>query len=69
MLHYKGVAKTRFRKGCDVALCVFGVITMVYTTTLTIRSWVSGGGPPASPGYCDSRVTTESSGAGRFLLG
>ncbi|RAL68101.1 hypothetical protein DID88_008817 [Monilinia fructigena] len=36
MLHYRGVAKTRFRKGADILLCVFGLVVMVYTTALTI---------------------------------
>lgn len=54
MLHYKAVAKTRFRKICDVILCIFGLVVMVYTTSLTVISWVTGGGVPETRGgYCD----------------
>ena len=55
MLHFKGVAKTRFRKSCDVLLCVFGLVVMVYTTSLTIMSWVSGAEEPHPPTYCDKK--------------
>jgi proton-coupled amino acid transporter len=53
MLHYKGVAKTRFWKVADVILCVFGLIVMVYTTTLTVMSWADGDAEPRRPGHCD----------------
>jgi proton-coupled amino acid transporter len=54
-MHMKAVATTRFRKGADIALCIFGVIVMAYTTTLTVMNWVGGAGTPAekAPGYCD----------------
>lgn len=55
MLHFKAVAKTRFRKGCDVLLCVFGFVVMAYTTSLTIKSWVSGTEEPPLPSYCDKK--------------
>ncbi len=55
MLHFKGVAKTRFRKGADVLLCIFGFTVMVYTTSLTVISWANGGADPASPHYCDRK--------------
>jgi proton-coupled amino acid transporter len=55
MLHFKAVAKTRFRKAADVLLCIFGVIVMVYTTSLTIISWASGNVEPSLPSYCDKK--------------
>jgi proton-coupled amino acid transporter len=55
MLHFRGVAKTRFRKGADVLLCIFGLTVMVYTTSLTVKSWAQGGGEPSLPSYCDKK--------------
>jgi solute carrier family 36 (proton-coupled amino acid transporter) len=55
MLHYRGVAKTTFRKFCDVILCVFGFIVMAYTTTLTLKSWAGGNEALKPPGYCDKK--------------
>lgn len=55
MLHYKGVARTRFRKSADVLLCIFGLVVMVYTTALTVMSWVSGDAKPSLPSYCDKQ--------------
>jgi len=55
MLHYKAVAKTRFRKSADVLLCIFGFIVMVYTTSLTVMSWANGSGEPSLPSYCDEK--------------
>ncbi|TGO48932.1 hypothetical protein BCON_0225g00080 [Botryotinia convoluta] len=55
MLHYRGVAKTRFRKGADIMLCIFGLVVMVYTTALTIISWTSGGDKVPNVGYCDRK--------------
>jgi proton-coupled amino acid transporter len=37
----------------DVSLIVFGFIVMVYTTGLTMKSWIAGDVKP--PGYCDER--------------
>ncbi|XXG99779.1 hypothetical protein Hte_006120 [Hypoxylon texense] len=54
MLHYKGVATTRTRKISDIALCIFGVIAMAYTTSLTVISWASGPSGPSLPKYCDT---------------
>ncbi|KAI5865530.1 vacuolar amino acid transporter 3 [Durotheca rogersii] len=53
LLHYKGVATTRTRKVTDIALCVFGLIAMAYTTSLTVISWASGPSGPNLPKYCD----------------
>jgi proton-coupled amino acid transporter len=55
MLHFKGVAKTRFRKAADVLLGIFGLVVMVYTTSLTIISWAGGSEAPKPPGYCDKK--------------
>jgi proton-coupled amino acid transporter len=55
MLHYKAVAKTRFRKTADVVLCIFGFVVMVYTTSLTVVSWASGSEDPGLPSYCDKK--------------
>jgi len=55
MLHYKAVARSRLWKGSDIALCIFGVFAMVYTTTLTVMSWIDGKTGPPLPKYCDTR--------------
>jgi proton-coupled amino acid transporter len=55
MLHFKGVAKTRFRKAADILLGIFGLVVMVYTTSLTVMSWANGGGEPGLPSYCDKK--------------
>jgi proton-coupled amino acid transporter len=52
MLHYKAVAKTRRWKIADIALGIFGLVGMVYTTTLTIMNWATSTGQK-SPGFCD----------------
>jgi proton-coupled amino acid transporter len=54
MLHYRAVARTTTARILDVLMCILGAIAMVYTTTLTVESWVKGGAPKA-PGYCDKR--------------
>ncbi|KAI1180861.1 transmembrane amino acid transporter protein-domain-containing protein [Nemania sp. FL0916] len=53
LLHYKAVARTRFRKISDIVLCIFGFIAMGYATSLTVISWVNGPSKPP-PGYCDT---------------
>jgi proton-coupled amino acid transporter len=55
MLHFKAVAKTRFRKACDILLCIFGAVVMVYTTSLTVISWAEGTDAPPLPKYCDGK--------------
>jgi proton-coupled amino acid transporter len=54
MLHLRAVAQSRKQRVADIALCIFGVIVMVYTTTLTVISWARAAGPKA-PGYCDDK--------------
>ncbi|CZT02533.1 hypothetical protein WAI453_002078 [Rhynchosporium graminicola] len=56
MLHYKAVSRTKLRKISDVLLCIFGVIVMVYTTSLTVISWASGNQKPPLPSYCDKKT-------------
>ncbi|KAB5563185.1 transmembrane amino acid transporter protein-domain-containing protein [Coniochaeta sp. 2T2.1] len=54
MLHYKAVAKSKLWKSTDVILCIFGLIAMAYTTSLTVMSWANGSGEKM-PSYCDKR--------------
>ncbi|KAI9671576.1 MAG: neutral amino acid transporter [Caeruleum heppii] len=54
LLHMRSVATTKFHKTTDVVLVVFGIVVMVYTTSLTIVSWAGGQGTKP-PGYCDGR--------------
>ncbi|KAH8887443.1 hypothetical protein GQ53DRAFT_656110 [Thozetella sp. PMI_491] len=54
LLHYKGVARNRWWKWSDIALCIFGFVAMAYTTSLTVMSWASGG-EDSPPGYCDRK--------------
>ena len=54
MLHYRAISKTTLARVADVLLIIFGCIAMVYTTTLTVKSWV-GGSSPKPPVYCDER--------------
>lgn len=54
MLHYKAVARNRFRKMSDILLCIFGLVAMAYTTSLTIMSWASDSGS-GLPSYCDRK--------------
>jgi len=56
MLHYRAVARTRFRKLSDVLLCIFGFAAMAYTTSLTIMSWANNDGGK-QPSYCDLKGT------------
>ncbi len=55
MLHYKAVARSTLWKWADIILCIFGVIAMVYTTSLTIMSWANSSGEPSLPSYCGDR--------------
>lgn len=52
LLHLKACAHSRKQQIADIALTIFGVISCLYTTSLTLANWVGGGAPP-SPGYCD----------------
>lgn len=54
MLHYRAVSRTFWQRFADVALCVIGLVMMLYTTALTINSWV-GGDNSKPPGYCDQK--------------
>ncbi|KAL6716445.1 hypothetical protein ACLMJK_006012 [Lecanora helva] len=52
MLHYRAVARTTVQKVGDFTLGIFGAVVMMYTTVLTIQSWVRDSGA-RPPGYCD----------------
>ncbi|KAI9826506.1 MAG: neutral amino acid transporter [Phylliscum demangeonii] len=52
MLHLKAVPGSRRQRFADVLLAVFGLVVMVYTTALTIKSWIDGK-TVKRPGYCD----------------
>ena len=54
MLHYRAVARTNARKIGDISLAIFGVVLMLYTTALTIMSWVRASSTPPL-GYCDEQ--------------
>ncbi|CAG8066671.1 unnamed protein product [Penicillium olsonii] len=53
LLHLRACARSKRQAIADVTLAVFGAICCIYTTSLTLASWM---GPevPQSPGYCDS---------------
>ena len=53
LLHLKAVAKSRFQKGADYALCCFGIVGCIYTTILTVQQWM-GGSAAKAPGFCDT---------------
>lgn len=52
LLHYKAIANSKKQRITDVTLVVFGLVVMVYTTALTVKSWANGSGSKP-PGYCD----------------
>ena len=41
-LHYRGVAQERWVKVGDVALMVLGLVAMVYSTVVTVMTWIRG---------------------------
>ncbi|KZF24740.1 hypothetical protein L228DRAFT_208893 [Xylona heveae TC161] len=51
LLHVRAVARTRFQRISDYAILVFGLVVMIYTTVLTLKSW-AGGPAKEAPGYC-----------------
>jgi solute carrier family 36 (proton-coupled amino acid transporter) len=54
MLHYKAISRNLAQRIADIVLIIFGIVVMVYTTLLTVKSWVAGNSPKA-PGYCDGK--------------
>ena len=42
MFHYKAMARTRWQLSSDLAIVIFGVIVMAWTTYMTLKSWVQG---------------------------
>jgi solute carrier family 36 (proton-coupled amino acid transporter) len=53
LLHLKAVSRTRWQRGLDYTMCVFGAASCAYTTALTIQQWAAGN-TAKDPGYCDS---------------
>ncbi|RUS34947.1 transmembrane amino acid transporter protein-domain-containing protein [Jimgerdemannia flammicorona] len=43
LFHLKAVARTRVERIADVALCVFGVIVMIFTMSVTAGEWAGAG--------------------------
>ncbi|KAG8750816.1 neutral amino acid transporter [Ceratobasidium sp. 423] len=64
MLHYKAVAKTRFQKGSDIALMVFGMAAAIYTSVQTIKLMAAPSGGAEPIGHCIPPVPEPSSGNG-----
>ncbi|PKY02122.1 hypothetical protein P168DRAFT_257227 [Aspergillus campestris IBT 28561] len=54
LLHLRACAHSRKQQIADIALTIFGVVSCVYTTSLTMVNWVNGDNTKA-PGYCDSQ--------------
>jgi solute carrier family 36 (proton-coupled amino acid transporter) len=52
MMHYRVVSAKLWERALNLFLVVFGIVMMVYTTTLTVERWIDGG-RAKSPGYCD----------------
>ena len=40
LLHYKGVAESRWMKACDVVLMGVGFAAMIYSTVITLLTWI-----------------------------
>ena len=55
MLHYKTVSTKHWQKLADIVIMIFGTVAMVYTTVLTVKSWVSEN-TVKRPGYCDEKL-------------
>ncbi|CUA71442.1 Vacuolar amino acid transporter 3 [Schizosaccharomyces pombe 972h-] [Rhizoctonia solani] len=64
MLHYKAVAKTRFQKGSDIALMVFGMSAAIYTSFQTIKLMAAPSGPAEPVGHCIPPAPEPGSGNG-----
>ncbi|KKY17875.1 putative amino acid [Diplodia seriata] len=54
LLHYRAVSRTFWQRFADISLIVVGLVMMLYTTALTINSWV-GSDSTKPPGYCDDK--------------
>ncbi|KAJ0419985.1 transmembrane amino acid transporter protein-domain-containing protein [Aspergillus carlsbadensis] len=53
LLHLRACARSRRQKIADIALTIFGVVSCIYTTSLTLNNWINGDNTKA-PGYCDT---------------
>jgi len=54
LFHYKVCAKNMREKVLDILLFVIGVIAMVFTLYITIRSWVVVAAPDAEIDRCSA---------------
>jgi proton-coupled amino acid transporter len=54
MFHYKALARTRRQRVADVALALFGVVVMVYVTSVTLSSWINQSTPEPDNNRCVS---------------
>ncbi|KAG0176764.1 neutral amino acid transporter [Apophysomyces sp. BC1034] len=49
LFHYKAIARTWRQKALDISILIFGIVSMTYTTGITIALWSQGGdGAPIS---------------------
>ncbi|CEL02717.1 Putative Amino acid transporter [Aspergillus calidoustus] len=53
LLHLRACACSRRQKIADIALTIFGIVSCIYTTSLTLNNWINGDNTKA-PGYCDT---------------
>ncbi|RCH89636.1 neutral amino acid transporter [Rhizopus stolonifer] len=56
LFHYKAVANHWRHKAVDIAIIMFGLITMAYTTYITIGLWTQESEPPAPISRCTPHV-------------
>ncbi|KAI8344933.1 transmembrane amino acid transporter protein-domain-containing protein [Blakeslea trispora] len=56
LFHYKAVANNWKHKTVDIAIIVFGLATMAYTTYITIGLWTQESEPPAPISRCTPHV-------------
>ncbi|KAI9809446.1 MAG: neutral amino acid transporter [Phylliscum demangeonii] len=68
MLHLKAVPGSRRQRFADVMLAVFSLVVMVYTTALTIKSWIDGK-TVKPPGFCDRPGSDTRPGRGLLANG
>ncbi|KAI9597128.1 transmembrane amino acid transporter protein-domain-containing protein [Syncephalis fuscata] len=52
LFHYKAIARTRWQKLSDLAVAAFGIIVMVYVTSVTISSWINQTTPEPDNNRC-----------------
>ena len=52
-MHYRAVSTKLWQKVANIAVVIFGITVMGYTTTLTVMKWVHGKQERVI-GYCDT---------------